>query len=402
MNCSFPALIRECLCLYDSAQGALAHGIHLDPGRVSRVLANFEERSELRPILISKLLAGELLPDNQLISAEQRHAIEMVRWLHDQGYVGRQEVVELLEAIGMPRLSPMNPEDAQLIEQLNKKFPRAERSPSQLHRFGKLLCRYLSRRPHLTPHKLGLECVDGGARVVFRMRKGESLTAPKARKRVIQMIDCLCNPWKMGVPERECLVDLAEANALLGAACMDGLSRNATEEQQLLDELIPWTIRYRTDCLVAAHEPDLSAKTLGDIATKYENKKALFALWKAIRQAGDNLPHIIDPCAFTVGRVLLETRSSTLESACFDIFHRSSDKKRTSITDSSFALVLDKFAFTVGRVIHEARTGKDEVRKRAWQLMEEKSASGDQEIREKYAYVRNHHPPIGGQGVERI
>jgi hypothetical protein len=168
MSHSFAALIRECLCRYRSSQRALADGIHVNPGYVARMLAELEESIDLDPGIVSKILSGEDLPSGQDVRI--KHVINMIRWLRDQQYAGRKEVVELLEAAGMPQLNPRDPEQARLQEQLNREFPCTHRLPSPHRRFGELLCKFLSRKRGVSLYKLGDECESiGGPGVVVEI-----------------------------------------------------------------------------------------------------------------------------------------------------------------------------------------------------------------------------------------
>ncbi len=83
------------------------------------------------------------------------------------------------------------------------------------HPFGELLSQYLHRRHGLSQARLA-EGVLLDPTVITRMRKGERLTGPQARERVLSIISWL--NWSGA------LRTLDEANALLDAAGMSGLS----------------------------------------------------------------------------------------------------------------------------------------------------------------------------------
>lgn len=400
---SFAAQIRKYLCLHERTQRALAYGIGVQPDRLAKMLVKLESGTDLSSEIVCRILEQDF-PNNQHVADKRAHAMNMIRWLYDQGYLGRRQVVELLEAAGMPKLSPKIPEEAWLIELLKRKFPRTgPSSSSSLHPFGQLLCRYLSRRPRLSPWKLGETYVEGGGRVILHMIRGQSLGVSRARNRVIQVIDGLCNPRPMGVADKGCLIDLAEANELLKVAGKDGLSYTSEDalsrynqderhshqrENELLDQLIEWTVHFRKRCLSAGKESSRSARILGDIAIDYDRKDAASALWEAICQADSSLPLIVDDCAWTVGRILLETAFPSLEDYCFDILEWSTDREREPIMNRYFSVIVDKFAYTVKRVILEAESEKDEIRKRACRFVDYKTSSRDPEVRAGYHYVR--------------
>lgn len=390
MSNEFVILIRQYRCKFGFSYSELAEDINLDPAYVSRILARLEQPEGeiiLHPGLVSRLLAGEHLTGPQARKyGVIEHIINIVRWLHNRRYTSRAQAIALLEAAGMPQLRRNDPEEADLIRQLDNEFPPSAVLKSRLHPFGDLLCEYLSRKPGLSPKSLGEKCIDGGSRVVYDMMKGKRFTAPKARKRIIGVIDCLCNPWRMGLPEKQCLIDLAEANALLEAACMPRLRRAAPEEMKLLDQLIPSTIRYRRNKLIQGKDADASTKLLGDIALEYEKEEAVHTLWTAIQNADDKLPRIVDHCAYTTGRIVLETTSPDFVEICFDIFEKSTDRKSVLVMDRFFAYILDKFAYTVGRVIRE--TENDEIRQRFCRFVDSKATGDDPVVRDKYDYVR--------------
>lgn len=97
------------------------------------------------------------------------------------------------------------------------------------HPFGDLITQYLSRKHGLSQSKLAEGILQDPA-VISRMCKGERLTGPQARERVVGIIGWFYN--------QRVLTTVVEANALLEAAGMARLNANISEEAQLIHDLI--------------------------------------------------------------------------------------------------------------------------------------------------------------------
>lgn len=130
--------------------------------------------------------------------------------------------------------------------------------------------------------------------------------------------------------------------------------------------------------LIAGQDADSSAKKLGDIAINYKNKMALSSLWEAIEKTR-NLTTIIDPCAYTVARIIWEGADPELEDMGFDIFAKSVLTR----TD----LIIDKFAYAMGDVA--LKTSSNETQQRAWNFITHYSQSADFIVRTRYTYTKN-------------
>jgi hypothetical protein len=99
------------------------------------------------------------------------------------------------------------------------------------HPFGDLVNQHLHRRHGLTQAKLAVG-IDQGDAVVSAMLQGKRLTGPGARARVLKMVLWL---RRQGV-----LTERAEADALLAAANMTGLSPTASDDLECkLNKLLP-------------------------------------------------------------------------------------------------------------------------------------------------------------------
>jgi len=96
------------------------------------------------------------------------------------------------------------------------------------HPFGDLLSQHLHRRHGLSQAKLA-EGILKDPSVIGKMCKGQQLTGPRARERVLAVIGWL--------RAQAALETLAEANALLGAAGMAPLREGEVAEHALLDRL---------------------------------------------------------------------------------------------------------------------------------------------------------------------
>jgi hypothetical protein len=135
--------------------------------------------------------------------------------------------------------------------------------------------------------------------------------------------------------------------------------------------------QYKTN-LINARDADRSAKTLGDIAIRDNDHQALLALWESISQTR-HLAAIVDPCAYTVGRVVWGTQDATLEDIGFDLFSKS--------VASRSDLIVDKFAYIVGEVV--LRTNKAHTRQRARRFIDDHATSSNAMVRMRYTYTKN-------------
>lgn len=134
-----------------------------------------------------------------------------------------------------------------------------------------------------------------------------------------------------------------------------------------------------SDNLIHGQEADASAKRLGDVAIDENNKEAVNALWKVILET-NNLPMIIDPCAFTIGKILWEPIEviKEIEDKCFDIFKESLNKS---------TLIVQKFAYTVGEVV--LKTRNDRIRQRAKEFINTQLSHSHFIVRDAYTYTKH-------------
>jgi tetratricopeptide (TPR) repeat protein len=104
--------------------------------------------------------------------------------------------------------------------------------PLKSHPFGDLITQFRSRKHGLSQNWLA-RCVNQDPAVISAMCRGERLTGPRARERVLAIIACLQDA---GV-----LATRAEADALLHAAGLAGLRERAPDanERQLAAVLVP-------------------------------------------------------------------------------------------------------------------------------------------------------------------
>lgn len=132
--------------------------------------------------------------------------------------------------------------------------------------------------------------------------------------------------------------------------------------------------------LIDGRNINISAKSLGDTAIKHNDTKSVYALWEAISET-HNLPKIIDPCAYTLGRIVWEPAelTSEMEDSCFEIF------KKSINTDSE--LIIDKFAFTIGEIVLRSRN--ERIRRRAKEFVNTNTLSAIPTVRDKYIYTKN-------------
>ena len=98
------------------------------------------------------------------------------------------------------------------------------------HPFGDLLSRYLHRKHGLSQAKLA-EGILQDPSVIAKMCKGQRLSGPQARERVLAITDWLRT--------QAAIETVAEANALLAAAGMAPLRADEPGEDALLQQLQP-------------------------------------------------------------------------------------------------------------------------------------------------------------------
>ena len=96
------------------------------------------------------------------------------------------------------------------------------------HPFGDLLSQHLHRKHGLSQSKLAAGILQEPA-IITRMCKGERLTGPQARERVMAVIGWLC--------KQDALETVGEANALLNAAGLASLRESDPNETIILLEL---------------------------------------------------------------------------------------------------------------------------------------------------------------------
>ena len=152
--------------------------------------------------------------------------------------------------------------------------------------------------------------------------------------------------------------------------------REMNERGGRLEKAADAVIRQCEINLVKGKDADTSARTLGDIAIEHRAQVALLALWAAVCKTSD-LRSIIDPCAYTVGRVVRESSDATLEDICFEIFSKS--------VVSGSELIVDKFAYTVGEVALRATSNK--TRQRSREFVRVHASDTDPLVRRCYAYT---------------
>lgn len=128
--------------------------------------------------------------------------------------------------------------------------------------------------------------------------------------------------------------------------------------------------------LLKGKDADTSARRLGDIAIEHRDQAALLALWEAICETSD-LRTIIDPCAYTVGRIVRESADAALEDIGFGIFSN-------SVTSES-ELIVDKSAYTVGEVTLRATRAR--TRQRSRDFVRVHASDTDPLVRRCYTYT---------------
>ena len=130
--------------------------------------------------------------------------------------------------------------------------------------------------------------------------------------------------------------------------------------------------------LVKGVNTDSSAKRLGDIALANYDPNALLALWEAVCET-HHLAAIIDPCAYTVGRIATEAQDPSLVDLTFNIL--------TQSTKTGSESIVDKFAYTAGQVYLQAKTGSP--RQRAKRFILDHCTSADPLVHRCYNYTRH-------------
>ena len=138
------------------------------------------------------------------------------------------------------------------------------------------------------------------------------------------------------------------------------------------------TIRQCKTNLLKGKDADTSARRLGDIAIEHRDQAALLALWEAICETSD-LRTIIDPCAYTVGRVVRESSDDTLEDISFGIFSNS--------VVSGSELIVDKFAYTIGEVA--LRAARSKTRQRSKEFIRVHASDTNPLVHRCYAYTQH-------------
>lgn len=98
------------------------------------------------------------------------------------------------------------------------------------HPFGDLISQHLHRKHGLSQSKLAAGILQAPT-IITKMCKGQRLTGPHARERVVAIIGWLHRQGALGT--------LAEANAVLDAAGMSALNERAPAEAALLADFLP-------------------------------------------------------------------------------------------------------------------------------------------------------------------
>ncbi len=123
------------------------------------------------------------------------------------------------------------------------------------HPFGDLLSQHLHRKHGLSQAKLA-EGILQDPSIIGRMCKGQRLSGPQTRERVVAIIGWLRAQAALG--------SVTEANVLLAAAGMSPLRESEPNERKLLQQLRPqqishvpssiWNAAWATGCTLTLEQ----------------------------------------------------------------------------------------------------------------------------------------------------
>jgi len=154
--------------------------------------------------------------------------------------------------------------------------------------------------------------------------------------------------------------------------------------------------------LTAGIDKDDSAWLLGEMAIMHGDDRALSSLWEAICEVRDERVRdaILDPCAFTVARIVEKRQDTALDNVVFQIFDASITAKGK--------LVIKRFAYAVEQVA--CKGWKDETKQRAIVFVLRNASHPNPIVRAEYTYTKNellewlesHHQDRQGEGQQSM
>lgn len=139
----------------------------------------------------------------------------------------------------------------------------------------------------------------------------------------------------------------------------DSFNKGLDEFLKMIEPNCSVMINYYIERIREGMETDLAARRLGDIVLRSNDEDAMWGLWIAVQDTKD--PEVIDHCAFTVGRVIIEPTDPDplIQKIVFEIIGMG--------IKSGSETIRDKFTYTINRIANNAKS--ESVKKQALQFI---------------------------------
>lgn len=132
--------------------------------------------------------------------------------------------------------------------------------------------------------------------------------------------------------------------------------------------------------LLTASFPEESAKRLTEIVLARSDIDALEALWTSLLET-ESVPKIIDHCAWSIGKIICESRNSKVTDIALNYIFKS--------IESNSDLIIEKFAYTSYRVY--TITNNKSISEKILSFIKSNVCSENQIVKRKYKYIINKH-----------
>lgn len=127
-----------------------------------------------------------------------------------------------------------------------------------------------------------------------------------------------------------------------------------------------------------ADEYNYAAWKLGDIALKRNNETAMLALWESLSNT-KAFQEIIDSCAYTIGRVITESKDKDIIDLGMSFFEKSISIRPIN------NILIDKFAFAIGTVY--LKTLNEDLKEKTFSFIKKNAKSQNKTISKPYKYT---------------
>jgi uncharacterized protein YwgA len=130
--------------------------------------------------------------------------------------------------------------------------------------------------------------------------------------------------------------------------------------------------------IIKGIDAKVCAENLARIAIRNNDEDAILGIWTA---ANETIKPIIsvDPCAYYIGKIIIETTNNKIEEIGFNIINES--------TTSNSKLIIDKFAYTAGQVV--LLTNNTIRRNKMIDFIDKCANSTNGFVKSKYNYTKN-------------